>query len=115
MSKLNSLSWLLAVLVLAISADSSAQQPQSQQPQYAAIFTVKNMCCAKESVPAIKALSKVEGVKRVTVDYKKRTLMIEATTVSPSPKAMWEVAERVKIEPIQLATPNEVYKTKPRQ
>lgn len=83
------------------------------EPQYAAVLTVKNMCCAKESVPAIKALSKVEGVGRVTVDYKKRLLLIEATKVAPSPKAMWEVAELVKIEPVRLATPNQVYTSKP--
>ena len=101
--------WLFSVLVLAISAPLMAQPPQ-----YAAVLTVKNMCCSKESIPAIKALSKVDGVKRVTVDYKKRTLMIEASTVAPSPKAMWEVAERVKIEPIRLATPDEIYTSKPR-
>jgi copper chaperone CopZ len=83
------------------------------EPQYAAVLTVKNMCCAKESVPAIKALSKIEGVGRVTVDYKKRLLMIEAKNVVPSPKAMWEVAELVKIEPVRLATPDQVYTSKP--
>ena len=86
-----------------------------KQPQYAAVLSVKNMCCAKESVPAIKELSKLKGVGRVSVDYKTRSLMIEPTTVALSPRAVWEAAERVKIEPTRMATPEGVYTSKPRR
>lgn len=94
-------------------ATASAQQPQPQ-PDYAAVLTVKHMCCAKESVPAIRELSKLKGIRRVSVNYKTRTLMIEPTDVVPSPRAIWEVAERIKIEPMRLATPQAVFTSKPR-
>ena len=86
------------------------------QPKSTVVLSVKHMCCAKESVPAIKELSKVQGVGRVSVDYKTRTLRIEPTAATaPSPRAVWEAAERVKIEPIRLATPEGVYTSKPRR
>jgi copper chaperone CopZ len=94
------------------AAESRAQQPQVQ---YAAVLTVKNMCCAKESVPAIRELSKVPGVGRIGVDYKTRTLTIQPTDTPASPRAIWEAAERVQIVPLRLATPEGVYTTKPRR
>lgn len=105
----------LGFLVLALGKTSplSAAEPQ---PQYSAILSVKNMCCAKESVPAIKELSKLSGVGRVSVDYKTRSLMIEpAAQGALSPRAVWEAAERVKIGPIRLATTEGVYTSKPRR
>lgn len=92
----------------------TAQQPQPK-PQYAAVLTVNHMCCAKESVPAIKELSKLPGVKRVSVDYKSRSLMIEPTDVVPSPQAIWDAADRIKIAPVRLATPEGVYTSRPRR
>ena len=105
---------LLGTLAQAFGTTSplSAADPQ---PQYAAILSVKNMCCAKESVPAIKELSKVPGVGRVSVDYKTRSLMIEPTKVAASPRAIWEAAERAKIGPIRLDTAQGVYTSKPRR
>lgn len=106
---------LLGTLSLACGTTSpiSAADPQ---PQYSAILTVKNMCCAKESVPAIKELSKVPGVGRVSVDYKTRSLMIEPAAKGVlSPRAVWEAAERVKIGPTRLATAEGVHTSKPRR
>ena len=77
------------------------------------VLNVKNMCCAKESVPAIKELSKVPGVKRVSCDYKTKNVKIEYTETAPSPKAIWEAAERIKIEPVRLATLQGVHTAKP--
>lgn len=91
-----------------------AQTPKAKA-RNVAVLTVKHMCCAKESVPAIKELSKVPGVKRVSVDYKARALTIEPASNAPSPKALWEAAERIKIEPIRLATPQGVYTSCPRR
>ena len=88
----------------------SAAEPQTK---YVAVLSVNRMCCAKESVPAIKELSKIPGVGRVSVDYKTRTLSIEPTKVAPSARALWEAAERVKIEPIRLAMREGVYTSKP--
>ncbi len=98
----------------AFGEPASAHQPQSP-PQYAAVLTVKNMCCAKESVPAIKELSKIPGVKRVAVDYKTRSLYIEQSNVAPSPQGLWDAAARIKIEPVRLATPEGVYTSRPRR
>lgn len=98
--------------IVALALPASAADPQTK---YAAVLSVKRMCCAKESVPAIKELSKVPGVGRVSVDYKARTLSIEPTQVAPSPKAIWEAAERVKIEPVRLAVRSNVYTSKPSQ
>ena len=90
----------------------SAEQPKVQ---YAAVLEVKHTCCAKESAPAIKELSKLPGVGRVSVDYKKRTLLIEPTNVAPSPRALWEAAERVKVGPMRLSNASGVFTSKPQR
>ena len=108
-------SLLMGILALAC-AKTSPLSAADAKPQYAAILSVKNMCCAKESVPAIMELSKLPGVARVTADHKTRTLTIEPkATLAPSPRAMWEAAERVNIGPLRLATPEGVYTSKPRR
>lgn len=106
---------LLMGSFLLTSASQAPISAQEQKKNYAAVLSVKNMCCAKESVPAIKELSKVPGVGRVSVDYKTRTLMIEPGKVPLSPLAVWEAAERVHIEPYRLATPEGVFNGKPRR
>lgn len=102
-------------LLALVCGNATSVQGAEPQPQYAAILSVKNMCCAKESVPAIKELSKLEGIGRVSVDYKTRRLFIEPTKVALSPRAVWEAAERVNIGPIKLATSEGVYTSKPRR
>jgi copper chaperone CopZ len=73
------------------------------------------MCCAHESVPAIKEVSKVPGVARVVADHKSRSLTIIAREdVSPSPLALWEAAERAKLQTVKLQTAQGVYNAKPR-
>ncbi len=99
---------------LGLLTEATAQQPQPQ-PQYSAILTVKHMCCAKESVPAIRELSRIPGVKRVAVDYKTRSLYIEQGTIAPSPQGLWDAAAKAQIEPIRLATPEGVYTARPRR
>lgn len=111
-----SFTFCLLVAVLSLLASQASSLPAAEpQVQYAAILTTKNMCCAKESVPAIKELSKLQGVGRITVDYKSRTLYIQPTDVALSPRGIWEAAERVKVVPIRLATPEGVYTTKPQR
>ena len=92
-------------LVLSLSSAVGAAEPISELPANAVVLTTKRMCCAKESVPAIKELRKIPGVERVVADYKTRTLTIlpKADTY-PSLKAMWEAAERAKVEPTRLST-----------
>lgn len=94
----------LAVFLL-IGQATHATEPVSELPANAVVLTTKHMCCAKESVPAIKELRKIPGVERVVADYKTRTLTIlpKADTY-PSLKAMWEAAERANVEPTRLST-----------
>jgi hypothetical protein len=101
----------LFTLVLSYVPQASAAEPQAQA---ASVLVTKNMCCAHESVPAIKELSRVPGIGRVTADHQKRALtIVPRTGVAPSLRAIWEAAERAKIEPIQLATPQGVFNNKP--
>lgn len=107
----------LSVVSLITYLGNNAQlQAVEPSKQIAYVLSVKHMCCAKESVPAIKELSKVSGVGRVSVNYANRTLLVEPSNMMPSPKAIWEAAERVRIEPMRLATPEgEVFKSRPRR
>lgn len=92
-------------ILLLVGQAISAAEPVSELPANAVVLTTKRMCCAKESVPAIKELRKIPGVERVVADYKTRTLTIlpKADTY-PSLKAMWEAAERANVEPTRLST-----------
>lgn len=110
---MNKLYVALATVGMIVASNlATAQQPK---PQYAAVLTVKHMCCAKESVPAIKELSRIPGVKRVSVNYKTRVLFIEQSDIVPSPQRLWDAAARIKIEPVRLATPEGVYTSRPRR
>lgn len=93
----------------------TAQQPQAPQKQYVAILEATHMCCAKESVPAIKELSKLQGIGKISVDYKKHRLLIEPKEVQPSARAIWEAAERVAIGPVKLTMASGVYTSKPQR
>ena len=116
MSRSNFLVTLILGILSLASGTALPLSAADPQPQYAAILSVKNMCCAKESVPAIKDLSTVPGVGRVSVDYKSRSLMIEPAAKGVlSPRAVWEAAERVKIGPLRLATADGVHTSKPRR
>lgn len=93
-----------------------AQQPATQQEVvYTAILKVPNMCCGKESGPAIAELSKIPGVVKVVPNYKNRTLTIMPTSNAISHRAIWEAAERAKVPPTELATVAGTYKSKPQR
>lgn len=108
-----SLASLCTILMcLGIAWNVQAQQPAAT-PALTSVLTVKKMCCAKESVPAIQAMSKIPGVKRVTCDYKTKSVTVEHSNSAPSPLAIWEAGEKLSIEPVQLSTPSGVYTAKP--
>jgi copper chaperone CopZ len=110
-----SVSMMLALIVFAV--ESQAQQPipaPAAPTGPVSVLTVKKMCCAKESVPAIQAMSKIPGVKRVTCNFQTKAVTIEHSTSVPSPLAIWEAGEKLSIEPVQLATPSGVYTAKPK-
>ncbi len=80
------------------------------------VLTVRKMDCPAESAPAIADLSKILGIKSVGVDYKVVTLsIISNRNAFPSPLAIWESAERVRIEPVKLQTARETFYSKPRR
>lgn len=80
------------------------------------VLSVRKMDCPAESAPAIADISKIPGVKSVGVDYKAVTLsIVPKRNAFPSPLAIWEVAERVRIEPVKLQTAHGTYYSKPRR
>jgi hypothetical protein len=98
---------VLALIVLGASSVHAADPPSI-------VLTVPKMCCAKESVPAIKELNKVPGIGRVVADHKARTLTIVPKQNSvPSRLAIWEAAERVHLTPTRMAAAEGVYEKKP--
>ena len=99
-------SLLLCSAGLAWSGDS---------PDHMFVLTVRKMDCPAESAPAVADLLKIPGIKNVRVDYKKVTLSITAKpNAFPSPVAIWESAERTKIDPVRLETAHGTYHAKPR-
>ena len=78
------------------------------------VLTVRKMDCPAESAPAVADISKIPGVKSVGVDYKAVTLsIVPKRNAFPSPLAIWEVAERARIEPVKLQTAHGTYHSKP--
>ena len=113
--KVNGRRLLLSSVVALILGSVSALAQTPHDHDHTCVLVTKKMCCAHESVPAIKELSKVPGVARVVADHKTRSLtIIPMDNVMPSPLAIWEAAERTKLEPVRLTTAHGVYKTKPK-
>jgi hypothetical protein len=105
---------LVSTFVLNLVSIACAQQPASTS--HTAVLATKRMCCAHESVPAIKELSRIPGVARVLVNHKTRSLtIIPKENAFPSPLAIWEAAERTNLEPIRLSTAHGVYNGKPQR
>ena len=103
----------VVALILGVSSQAVAQQPN--QPTNTSVLVTKRMCCAHESVPAIKEMSKIPGVARVVADHRTRSLtIVPRQNMVPSPLAIWEAAERTKLEPVRLSTAEGVYNAKPR-
>lgn len=108
------LSVSLAVLVYWATQNSASAQAPVQTKQVSTVLQVKNMCCGKESGPAIKELSKVRGISKVVPDHKAKTLTIYAANVQAlSPSAIWLAAERANVVPVKLTVGQKVYTTKP--
>ena len=107
---------LTAAVVFALGLPSLLAQQPAAPAAPAAILVTKRMCCAHEGGPAVKEMSKIPGIASVVPDYKTRSLVIVAKgNAAPSPLAIWEAAERTKLEPIRLSTTQGVYNSKPRR
>lgn len=94
----------------------SSNGSSNELPPGTAVFTVKGMCCAKESGPATEALLKIPGVAKVVPSHKAGTLTIYRTKdQAPSPKAIWEAVEGItKIQPLKLVTAQGTFTAKPK-
>lgn len=102
----------LVALALGSSTVAWAQQPQV----FTSVLETKRMCCAHESIPAIKEMSKIPGIARVVADHNTRSLtIVPKPNASPSPLAIWEAAERTQLEPVRLSTAQGIYNAKPRR
>ncbi len=103
-------------MLLLVSGIAVAQKPAPQQEVICtAILEVPNVCCGKESGPAIAELSKIPGVVKVVPDYKTRNLTIMHAYVQRhfSPSHLETVERAKKVPPTELATVAGTYKSKP--
>ena len=101
-------------LVLGYSERASSQTAQTHD--HASVIFVNNMCCPAESMPAVNELSKIPGVKKVTVDYKTKSLTVTPKgSAFPEPLALWEAAEKARVQPVRLITAHGTFNEKPRR
>ena len=106
---------VVGTMVCAGLLEAAGPDSESLPEPYVAVLVAKKMCCGKESKPAVAELSKLRGVGKITVNHKAKTLSIEATEVMPSAREIWEVAERVKIVPVELTMAEGVYRSRPKR
>jgi hypothetical protein len=105
---------LAGTIALVLSSGGAVVGQQPHNHDHRCVLVTKNMCCANESAPAIKEMSKVPGVARVVADHKTRSLtIIPKDNAMPSPLAIWEAAERAKLQTVRLETAHGVYNSKP--
>lgn len=103
---------IIAAVLLCSGVEVAAA---AESPDHTAVLTVRHMDCPAESAPAVLALSKIPGVKNVSVDYKTGTLsIVPKRNAFPSPLAIWEAAESAKLGPVKLATAHGTFDSKPR-
>jgi copper chaperone CopZ len=106
---------LVAIAAGVVAGGMKTLAQESTAPAYAAVVVPK-MCCGKESKPAINELLKVDGVSNVIADHKERTLTVFAKPGDkPSPRAIWEAVERLKLQPVELRTADAKFIEKPKR
>jgi hypothetical protein len=112
------LSMLVAGFVLGLlgplSHQGVARDEQPKPFQHTTLLLVKKIY---ESDDAIAELSALPGVERVMRNLYTKTLMINYTIpqskARPSPTEIWEIAERLELEPYRLVTAEGTYTSKP--
>lgn len=102
------------VLIICAIAVSRLIAANDEPRDHTAVLSVKAMDCPAESMPAINELSKVRGVRKVVANYATRTLTITPkANAFPDPLALWEAAEKAKVQPVRLSTAHGVFNEKP--
>jgi hypothetical protein len=98
--------------LFAAAGFASAQQPvHEHKHDHTSVLTVRAMQDARY---VSQEILKIPGVGRVEPDYKKQTLtIIPKDNAFPSPRMIWDAAERAKIQPARLATAHGSFNARP--
>lgn len=102
----------VAVLTLAAAGYVNAQQPVHQHTHdHTSVLTVRALQDARY---VTQELAKIPGVGRVVPNYKAQTLtIVPKDNAFPSPRMIWDAAERAKIQPARLATAHGNFNARP--
>ena len=102
----------VAALVVVGAGFANAQQPvHEHKHDHTSVLTVRAMQDARF---VSQELTKIPGVGRVVPDYKAQTLtIIPKNNAFPSPRMIWDAAERAKIQPARLATAHGNFNARP--
>ena len=111
------LSWLVVFSLLTAVAhqEARAENQQKKKPSYT-ILTIKGMHCASCANRITKAMQKVKGVAKVTIDVKKGVGVVlpQDPKKLPSPRAQWEAVEKAGFHTALLVGPYGKFDKKPR-
>ncbi|WP_425619146.1 hypothetical protein NA78x_002881 [Anatilimnocola sp. NA78] len=102
----------IAAVTIAITGLANAQQPvHEHKHDHTSVLTVRAMQDARY---VSQELLKVPGVGRVVPNYKAQTLtIVPVNNAFPSPRMIWDAAERAKIQPARLATAHGNFNARP--
>ena len=86
---------LVGSLALNLSQTARADSEAAQAAEQTQTFTVENMTCATCPIAVKKAMSRVEGVESVTVDYDSKTAVAVFDPAQTSAKAIADASTDV--------------------
>ncbi len=101
--------WLASAVMIALVVVGEAKAAQPTPT----VVTLAKMCptCAKSIMAK---LQKIPGVQTVESNHSQKTLtVIPKPSVALSPRALWETIEGGGEQPIHLAGPSGVFRSKP--
>ncbi len=102
----------IAALLVACCGLANAQQAVHEHTHdHTSVLSVRAMQDARY---VIQEISKIPGVGRVVPDYKAQTLtIIPKNNAFPSPRMIWDAAQRAQIQPARLATAHGNFNARP--
>ena len=110
-------SWLVVFSLLSAVAQQGtrAEDQQQEKPAYT-VLTIKGMHCGSCANRITKAMQKVKGVAKVTIDVKKGigVVLPQDPKKLPSPRAQWEAVEKAGFQTALLVGPYGKFDKKPR-
>lgn len=109
---MNRMSCLLLAAGFAVTLQASAPAQAAETP--ASTITVPEMDCAGCAKKLGKKLLEVPGVAKAEYDVQARTIKLtHKAGETPSPKALWEAAEKEGKDPSKLVVPVGTFTKKP--